>query len=261
MLYTSIFWVAGCRPNDVPETPVAPDVESIANRFFSPSGSLNEQNASDLGRWLLADGGAVMLASATLVQSVLPGLLDSIQSGLSQGNSADDTASELPFQAAGWLRFVLPCGEQDEQLLTLQALFSTAGLNPTIWGTSQCVWNDLGLALAGELSFFLPAQDWGGEQGSWLNIDGELTYEGYSLSGTHHLMIDTQNNARVLWEQGEDRFIIRAPIIDAESLSLAVDSLDEFTQLSISIETGNGTWQCELATASCSGPNGESIDL
>ena len=251
----------GCSSEDYPDEPIPPDVEEIAARFFSPTGILNEETANQLGSWLLQDGGAVVLGSGTLVQSVLPDLLSSMETGLLQGNGNQDSSSALPFEAGGWLRMSLPCGEEEEQRLTLQALFSTAGLDPTIWGDSRCQWEELGISLDGDLSFFLSPSDWAYEQGSWINIDGQMSYGEQALSGAHHLMVDTQGNARVLWEQDDNRFIVTAPVIDLENSLISIGSIEEFAQLSVTVETETGVWQCDLSTTSCSGPDGGLIEL
>jgi hypothetical protein len=55
--------------------------------------------------------------------------------------------------------------------------------------------------------------------------------------------------------------VIKAPVIDPNEIDLSVDSLEEFSDLTLIVETGDGDWECVLSDVACTGPNGEEVGL
>ena len=50
-------------------------------------------------------------------------------------------------------------------------------------------------------------------------------------------------------------------MVEGNEIDVLGNPLDPFLELSLVVETGEGSWSCVLASAVCIGPDGEEINL
>ena len=278
--------LTGCfSPKDTPPPPKPPQMQSIAKSFENPQGKLTADVALELSNWLFEEGGIILISAGILLDQVLPSLVSTISSDSSSDmmnadESDEPTSSEdvsLPFNGKGWLKLTLPCTDDfsedapaspDEQI-SIKAIFSAAGLQPTLWGeASQCNWSNSGLTVSGTIAFFLPTYgppfapiEWSGPNAVWLTVDGDLTLDDgestQSLSGSNQMMF-SESESQILWTHTNVEFVIVIPRIDiTEGFDLS--TLSELSD--IKVITGEGTWQCSFDELQCTNPEGEELSL
>lgn len=270
-----LFWLSiACAPRVEPwDAPKPPDMFEMAEKFSDPKGNLDEEKMADLTEWLLGDGGIAVVGTVVVFQTVFPSIFSELEAGVSDEESeerAGNFEEDSYLDGDGWLRLTLPCGEADidQANMVVNTLFSKEGLDPRLWGASEnCKWSDAELNLDAEMGFFVPFASpmidqsvWEGEEGKWFYFDGELDILDYEVNDAFQLMWDADDHMKILWEDGNSRFVIRAPVIEPETLELNIEDLAELSSLTIEIATGDGDWDCVVADGNCSGPSGQVID-
>ena len=246
----------------MPEPPEPPDMVADAKKFFAPQGSLDTATGQELSDYLLKEGGIVLLAGGMLMNSFLPDWQGDAEGERDEQQGEGDALLE----GEGWLKMSLPCGGNDA-LITFYSIFSDAGIEPYLWGNADNCAFDTGssiIAANGDIAFFLPLEsgyvapsNWDGPQGIWMRLAGDVGYDNEGVSGSYLLMKDTTQATRILWEDGDKRFVLIISGIDSETLLQPEELLD----LTMTVQTGAGDWSCNFAELQCSGPNGEELSL
>ena len=273
-----IFSHVGCRNAEPPEAPEAPAMERVALSFEDPRGRLDEEGATALGRWLLGgEGFSSFFAATFLGELILPIWLQGANEGGAElsgderdgseantGESLEEAPPPRPLSGEGWMRLTLPCADPPAAgALRFQALFSLEGISPILWGSAEgCSWPDA-LSLSGDIAFFLPRQgapfelvSWSGPAKIWLDFSGALTWSGGSLAGAIAASFDDETT-QLLWEEGTRRFTLSIPRLTLEELADPAT----LAQLPIEVLTEEGVWRCILEESSCTGPDGQEVQL
>ena len=273
------FFHSGCRGESPPEAPEAPAMERFALNFEEPRGRLDEEGGEALGRWLLGEEGISSFFAATLLgELILPIWLQSTTEGGAgleteeSSGSTENTGGSFEEQSAsprlsgkGWMRLTLPCASPPaEGTLRFQALFSLEGISPILWGGAEgCRWPEEELSLTGDIAFFLPRQgspfeliSWSGPAKIWLDFSGELAWSGGAIAGAIAASFDDETT-QLLWEEGSRRFTLSIPRV---TLSEIADP-STLVQLPIEVLTEKGSWRCTLEESSCTGPDGQEVQL
>ena len=276
---TYVFFL-GCSPSvESIEVPVPPNIIEKAERFFEPTGSLNENDLDKINDWLLSDGGIAILGANTVLNYVLPNTLNSLNEGLGvesgdtgDGQSENIQIEDLGIEGDGWVRLTQPCGSEKKGNIVLSTLFSDNGFDPRFFGSAtQCEYPDYDLQFSGELSFLLPldvplvdTSIWNREEvGSWMFFDGNLDIHGYELSSDFDVMLTEDLRSKILWNHDEKSFVVSIPNLQSIEMDLEnfdLEELEKLQSLGIEIATEEGGWNCIFIERTCEGPNNQTLE-
>ena len=244
----------GCQQEvEAPPPPKAPPAPEWAREFNSPLGELSAERQEALIDWAISSGGVGAAVGLTIGELLLSQWLAPLSGGADQGGSEMIPALE-GLQVDGWAQLTLPCTRGE---LSFSLLLSEEGIEPIMWGEmSQCEYPELGLAMDGSITFFMPrfsglfsAGGWADNEpdGIWLWLEGAMAIDDFSAEVDTALEISaSEGRAKTLYEDGETRFVI------------SLEGLDDFEEIESSlmtltflVETGSARWRCNVESRGC----------
>ena len=245
----------GCQQEvETPPPPVAPPASDWARAFNAPLGDFSADRQEALLEWAIGSGGIGAAVGLIIGEVLLSQWLSPLSAGES-GQGEDEMIPALEgLKVDGWAELTLPC-ESGE--LSFSLLLSEAGIEPVLWGElSACEYPDLGLAMDGSITLFMPRFSslfgdggWGEDErrGVWLWLDGAVALSDLSAEVNTALEISSsEGRAKALYEESGARFVI------------SIEGLDDFDDiesslmtLTLLVETGEVSWRCSVESQGC----------
>lgn len=244
----------GCQQDvETPPPPKAPPASEWAREFNSPLGELSAERQEALIDWAIGSGGVGAAVGLTIGEFLLSQWLAPLSSEEGQGGSEMIPGLE-GLQVDGWAQLTLPCTRGE---LSFSLLLSEEGIEPVMWGEmSQCEYPELGLAMDGSITLFIPrfsglfsAGGWADNEpnGIWLWLEGEMAIDDFSAEVDTALEISASDGrAKTLYEEGETRFVI-----SFEGLEDFEEIQSSLMTLTLLVDTGAASWRCSVEFRDC----------